>query len=689
MSPIRKLSIFALWSSTIRREPMTVDDLDHAASPQATDAVVSRDQPPRWVRAGLIVIAILPIITSVIRSLRRDWFPIGDSALLYIRAADVFTQHHPLLGAWTSASLAVGVDMNNPGAIYDVMISPLARTLGPGAGAAIGVGLVNIASIIGIALVGHHIGGWRLQRWMIAASASLAWSMGSELLREIWQSNALLLPFLFFLVLLVGCTAGHRVCFPWAAFVGSVLLQTHISYAYILSMLIGSALVMAWWVHRPTRPGVIAGLRSKTTAVSVGVLVLVWFQSFYEQFFGEGQGNLSRLATNSGGGDVTVGIDTATRITSAVIALPPWWTRTGYLSSVPSTRLTTVGDTTELRIATLPGIAVAIVGLVLVAALLASLTVVALRRGLVVPACAGALALASVPAAVIALSLLTVGPVGFSSHHVRWLWALSAFVTFVVVWLGSEAWITRREAVVPARWPTVTAVALTTVFTLANLGYHAHPDGPVADIESMAAMRRAFPEMGLLADHDPVFYDTSNLRVFEPYSATMMMRMQELGIEFRVADEIMVRHLGNSRRADGTESTTVFQLEGAEALDYNGPACTIALASAFTPEEDAEIRATADRLAAGVVDGSIEIESSDVDESDPIDQLAAARAGDADAAWLLVTDSPFARWVGEGRVTLADGSDVSNDLARDIDLIVRWENSTFGLFAEGNWECPT
>ena len=66
-------------------------------------------------------------------------------------------------------------------------------------------------------------------------------------------------------------------------------------------------------------------------------------------------------------------------------------------------------------------------------------------------------------------------------------------------------------------------------------------------------------------------YDVSNLRVFEPYSSTMMMRMQELGIEFRVTDEGLVRQLGPSRRADGTETTRVFQLQGVEALDYSGP----------------------------------------------------------------------------------------------------------------------
>lgn len=659
---------------------MSIDVAD-----DVVDEVTSLTEGPsrRW-RIGLIAVAVLPVVTSIIRSLRDGWFPIGDNALLYIRAADVFTEHHPLLGSWTSASLAVGVNMNNPGSIYDLLMSPFARTLSPGPGAAIGVGMLNIGSIIGIAMISRYIGGWRTQRWMLAAAACLAWAMGSELVIDIWQAHALLLPFLFFLVLMVGCTVGRPVCIPWAVFVGSVLIQTHISYAYILSVLIATALAVAWFVHRPVTMARIGdGIRSRTAAVAGVVFVLVWFQTFVEQLFGEGQGNLTRLATNSGGGDLTLGLTDATKITSSIVALPWWWTRWGFSTTVESTPLTRVADSTTLELGGLPGLGVAALGLVVVIGVLVALTVAAHRRGLTTAMCAGALATVAVPATVISLSLLTIGPVGLSAHHVRWVWTLSVFVTFTIVWIATELWTVHRasSAAVP-RWLDRVAVGLIVVVSIANLGVQAHPEGPVADYDDMAAMRRVLPEVGILADHDPVLYDTSNVTVFEPYSSTMMMRMQELGIEFRVDDEGMVRQLGNARRADGTETTTVFQLEGVEALNYDGPACTVGLASAFDAEQDAEIRALSERLAADVADGTIVVDEARLDESDPIDQLAVARSGDDRAAWLLVIDGSLARWVGEGIAT------AGTELPADIDRVMRWMLTTYGLFAEGPWPCP-
>ena len=654
-------------------------------TPPTTDPVASvTDGPSRPLRILLIAVAVLPVVTAIARSLRRDWFPIGDNALLYLRAADVFTEHHPLLGSWSSASLSFGVNVNNPGAIYDLLIAPFARTLPPGPGAAIGVGFINIGSIIGIAMISRYVGGWRMQSWMIAASAALAWAMGSELLIDMWQANALLLPSLFFLVLLVGCTAGRPVCFPWAVFVGSVLLQTHISYAYILSILIAGALATAWFVHRPSAGSIWRELRSRTALVSLGVFVVVWFPSFYEQLFGAGQGNLSRLATNSGGGDLTLGASNAARITGAIVAMPPWWTRWGFSSTIPNaTPISRTASGTTIEVQGIPGVGLAILALLAVFGILAVLTFAAHRRGLVPATCAGALAAISIPATMISLSLLTIGTVGLSSHHVRWVWAISVFVTFVIAWLGTELWMTRRVGGTSDRWWTGVAVGLTVVLSFANLAYLAHPVGPVARYEDMAAMRRVFPGVGVLADHDPVLFETSNVRLFEPYSATMMMRMQELGIEFRVTDEGLVRQLGESRRSDGTETTTVFQLEAVDALNYAGPACTIGLASAFTAAEDAEIGADADRLAAQLVDGEIVVDEGSLDEADPIDQLAAARAGDVNAAWLLVIDGSLARWVDEGIAVSADGA----DLAPVMERIMRRTISTYGLFAEGPWPC--
>ena len=73
-----------------------------------------------------------------------------------------------------------------------------------------------------------------MQRWMLLACAALTWVMGSELLIDIWQAHALLLPFLAYLVLMVGHRGRQARWVPWAAAVASLLVQTHISYVYVL-----------------------------------------------------------------------------------------------------------------------------------------------------------------------------------------------------------------------------------------------------------------------------------------------------------------------------------------------------------------------------------------------------------------------------------------------------------------------
>jgi hypothetical protein len=141
------------------------------------------------VRYLLVAIVILPIVVAVVRALRHQWFPIGDSALLYLRARDVLTSHHPLLGSWTSASLSVGENMNNPGAMYDDLIAPTSRLLPFSSAAAIGVGLLNAVVVVAR---GRRPG----DRWlgdaalMLLACAALTWVMGSELLIDIWQAHA-------------------------------------------------------------------------------------------------------------------------------------------------------------------------------------------------------------------------------------------------------------------------------------------------------------------------------------------------------------------------------------------------------------------------------------------------------------------------------------------------------------------
>jgi hypothetical protein len=511
--------------------------------------------------------------------------------------------------------------------------------------------------------------------------------MGSEMLIDIWQAHSLLLPCLLFLVVMVGCAAGRALCVPWAVFVGSVLVQTHISYAYIIVAWAATAVAAGWFVHRPVpRASVAAAFGSRTAIVTGVVAVLLWFQPLYEQFLGEGEGNLSRLVRSSGGGEITLGLADATRITGTIYALPPWWTRAGFSGTVQATPLTPADSGTELVLSGLASTGVAAVALIGLFALLAWLTVAVHRRSMVAATCAGALATVSVPATVLALALLTIGPVGFSPHHVRWLWTVSVFITAVVVWLASERWLARRPAArasADRRLIDVAAGTAIVALSLANLGYLAQPEGPVADYGSMATLRRVLPEVGVLRGTDPVLYDVSNLRPFEPFSATVMMRMQELGIEFRLADEAMLRHYGPSRRADGDETTTVFQLEGSAALGYDGDACTVALASSLSADDERDVAALADRLVGDVADGTVVIDTSRVGPDDSIDELEAARDGDTRAAWRLVVDGALYRWATDGVATHPD-----LDLAPAMERVGRWVVTSYGLFADGLPSCP-
>jgi hypothetical protein len=666
------------------------------AEPRAEDGgIAGRGAEPstswRWAARAAV---LLPIVVAVVRALVHGWFPIGDAALLAIRAYDVGTSHNPLLGSWTSASFALGIDVNNPGPLYADLLAPFmwtfGRAFGIGTATAIGVGTINAAAALGTALVGARVGGWRTERWMLLLVAALTWSMGSELLIDIWQPHALLLPFCALVALTIAVACGDVIMLPvWVA-AASLVVQTHVAYVYavgVLAVVVTVTLVLQLRGARgDERWGSVAQrvVHAKPFLWTLGVLVLAWILPIWEQLFGSGEGNMERLATHAGEGDLTVGAGTAVRIVAAVVALPPWWTRGGFEDSIRNTPLTDTTDGPRLFVPDLPSGALSVVALLVVVGLLIAL-IATLRHTDQRPArMACVVSLAMLVVAVAGLSVQAVTRTGLGSHQVRWLFALSVIVHVSILW-GAVEWAARRwpAARVFGRWLDIGLGVVLGALTLANLPFYAHDLGPTADRDAQATLERTFDDVDRFDPGGPVVYDIDNLTPFEPYSTAVMMRLRERGIEFRFSDESMLRQMGEQRRVDGSEVAHLRQFQRAEALRYDGDGCIVSLRSGVSSADeeaaDALIAAAADDLASGSVTVDVEGLPDDVGGF-----VQSAVGGDHDDAFRIVVSSLLPDLVEQGRLQPTRAIAAAID---DHDLIQHRVNSTLLVAATPATAC--
>ena len=114
---------------------MTAAATNEAVPPAGHDVAHGRPAPAlrrRLPRPGLgtlvVALALLPVVVAPVRALARGWVAVGDNGLLLLRAQDVLTADHPLLGTWTSASLGAGESINNPGPLWLDVLAPFVKS---------------------------------------------------------------------------------------------------------------------------------------------------------------------------------------------------------------------------------------------------------------------------------------------------------------------------------------------------------------------------------------------------------------------------------------------------------------------------------------------------------------------------------------------------------------------------------
>lgn len=577
------------------------------ASPPAVSSTV-RAWSRLWLLA--VVFAILPIVVAVVRAIVDHWVPVGDDAYFVLRSRDVWTSHIPLLGTWTSASLSTGRDINNPGPLFfDALAIPV-TVFGGAAGVAIGTGLLNVLSILGIAWCAFRRGGALLATIAMLVVSLLTWSMGSLLLFDPWQPHALLLPFLCFMFIAWSLSCGDLAALPWAVGVASLIMQTHLTYVLLVGALsawgvVGLVLVL----RRRSRHGPPAegdGRRTiRVVVIAAVVAVVSWVQPLFEQLFRGG--NLSALAASGSGSDQTLlGPKHAVQVMANVLSVPPFWSRSGFDDAFTPAVGGPHGGPEGIGLASLPSVGVSVATLAVLLLVVLGVGWLARRRRDVVSGTAVVTVLVALAAGLFTAVRIPTDIFGVAAHQFRWLWPLGAFILFTILAAAARAW----TGAAPGRILPVVGVlvALGLVFSIANLPTHDAGAGPAGDRYAIPVVRAMDRQLGRAKIRGPVLLDVHDITFGDPYSAPLMLELQHLGVPFVVTDHSLIHQLGPGRDAAGAGAVQrIFSITGDRARTYSGPGRRIAYHAGITRAERAELERLTAEVRRDVEAGEVQL----------------------------------------------------------------------------------
>lgn len=538
-------------------EPAPVVSDGHPAPATDESAGGSRPAARATLESRLFVVsvvaAIVPVLTAAVRAIADGWIPTEDNAFFPIRSRDVFSiDHLPLLGVWSSASQTSGFNFNHPGPLlFDLGAVPV-RLFGGSPGTVVAIALINVLSVAGIAWFAYRRGGALLGTLATAVTATLCWTMGSEVLFEPWNPHSILLPFLLFLVLVWSVSCGDLLALPFVAGVGSLVAQAHLSYALLVPVLGVISLVLLLLRLRADGESDAVDVRARMWtalryfAVAGAVLVACWMQPLIEQFTSDGDGNLTllvRSATQSRA--PTAGFGFGASAVAAVATLPPFWFRPSF------------GETFKQGWDP-PAVSTAVASLVVLAVVLGVCAWVAWRRRDRTSWTALVIAAAGIVLGMVTAARSPETVFGrFQGHTLRWAWPLAAFI-FLAVAVVVVRRLRRRagSAAIVGVLSVITIIFAALTIPKANIGL-----GPTSFSYALPATRQLDAQMGRLEGRGPFLIDDLFHGAFaDPYGAAVLAELQQRGEEFVATDAELVRLFGPARRFNGKNARSVLLL---------------------------------------------------------------------------------------------------------------------------------
>ena len=394
--------------------------------------------------------AALPVIASAIGAIGNNWIPVGDDAVIAVRAYDVFSLNTPLLGQYSAASGLSGGTSHSLGPMLYWMLALPVR-VGGSTGLVVAMGLLNTVAVMGSVALAHRRGGLVLAAATGIGLALVCASLPPETLHSVWNPSAGQLPLVALIFLCWSLACGEIRFLPLTVLVASFLAQCHLTYVLpglgLLAVGLGGLALARAWERRQVIAAVVVGL-------------VCWSFPMIEQAT-TWPGNFGATAAKAVSGEPTLGPEAGLHAVGRAVGVPPWWLR------APQDPVARLGD-----VVSEPS-ALQLLSAVLVVGGLIFMVVAGLRSGRRDAAAAGAIGLVMcVALALVAASTPKEAGLVFTiAYTLRWASPAGMWIWLALGW-GAAMVIGPRlgRARVPALLRPLSVVAVAVVGALVAAG---------------------------------------------------------------------------------------------------------------------------------------------------------------------------------------------------------------------------
>ncbi len=274
---------------------------------------------------------VVPAVAQPFRAASDGWFPLGDDAVIAVKADDVFSGHPPLIGmpstlSNVTAESAASERTSHLGPMLFWLIAIPERFGGRGLGVSLPVAMLAVAAMVGSVLAARRRLGDTAAIALAAGIAVMLVAFGRSVLATPWNPYVALLPLLWYLLLAWRVAVGEERALPLFVVVGSFVAQAHVLYLPTVGSVGVAALVAGWIARRGEarrdRPWREAGTRRSLLGTAVAGAVC-WSTVIVDQAFTRDPNLSAVLHSARVGAAETLGLARVVQLVSRALVVPP------------------------------------------------------------------------------------------------------------------------------------------------------------------------------------------------------------------------------------------------------------------------------------------------------------------------------------------------------------------------------